>query len=224
MRNKLFIILALITLAFNAIGQEDRNYSVSIETRNQSIAYANNASLKLSKGLTKESFPLIIKAINTDSTLHKSYELLYQACMTDQNYSDTIIQKFYIAKRIFDADDQICYYIATLYRMRNDFKKSISEYTKAIEFSKTNEDKSKLIAQYYSGRAYCYVKTGMFKEAIPDYTYYLMQNPDDAVVLINRGVCYQKEKNNSQAIADWKKASELGNPTAKTYLKRMMDK
>ena len=61
----------------------------------------------------------------------------------------------------------------------------------------------------------------MFKQAIPDYTVFLKEYPDDAVILTNRGVCYQNEKNKEKAIADWKKASSLGNNTARTYLMRI---
>jgi|ERR1035437_6638747 tetratricopeptide (TPR) repeat protein len=222
MRSLLLLILLIVQL--HAFGQNERTYEVSFEERNNSISLVNKAFEKLNKGFVKESYPLIFKAIRSDSTSHRSYELLYRACMTDGNYSDSIVQKFYLAKQIFGLDDEICFYIAELYRMKNNFKNSISEYTKAIELSKSNEEKSPIKMQYYSGRALSYVKMNMINEAISDYTIYLKEKPDDAIILTNRGVCYQKKGKDQLAIADWKRSSELGNITAKTYLKRMSQK
>jgi tetratricopeptide (TPR) repeat protein len=224
MKNVLFISLVMMVLSISTNAQEERNYNVSIESRNLSIKYAIQADKIIDKGLVKESFPIITKAILTDSTQRKSYDILYRACLVGQNYNDSLMRYFFIAKRIFDADDEICYKIAELYKMRKEYKKSIKHYSKAIELIANKEEKSKLTLQYYSGRAYCYVMTNMYKQAIPDYSVYLDENPDDAVILTNRGVCYQNDNNKEKAIADWKKASVLGNSTAKAYLNRITRK
>ncbi|HZK69230.1 MAG TPA: hypothetical protein VFC36_06515 [Paludibacter sp.] len=221
---KYICIIFLLALQLQAWSQKEKVYNISIEARNAAIELVNKATIKINKGLVKESFSLITEAIKTDSTLHNSYDLLYRACLTDANYSNPAIQNFYIAERIFDLDDEICFYLAELYRLRNEHKKAIPEYTKAIEYSKSSTEKSKLWAQYFSGRAFCYTKTNNFKAAILDYDTYLKEKPMDAVILINRGVCYQKLGNMPMAIVDWKRSEQLGNPTGKVYLDRATKK
>jgi len=221
---RILVLFLFIAFQLNGIGQQKKVYNVSIEASNNSIYLANQAIRKLDKGLARESFPFIISAIQADSTMHKSYELLYKACLLYKEYPDSILQYFYIAKRIYELDDEICFYLAELYRLRNEFTKSIPEFTNAIELSKNSEDKSNLITQYYSGRAYSYLKMNRINEAISDYSIYLNEKPDDDIILTNRGVCYQKLGKKQLAIADWKKASELGNTIAKTYFKNISQK
>ena len=221
---RLLLLFLFITFQLNVIGQQSKTYNVSIEGRNSSISFANQAMNCLNNGHARESFPFIFEAIRMDSTLHKSYELLYKACLIDKDYPDSVLQNFYIAKRIFELDDEICFYLAELYRLKKNFVKSIPEFTKAIELSKDTEVKSDLVKQYYSGRGFCYLKINRLNDAIVDYSIYLKQAPDDDIILTNRGVCYQKLGKKQLAISDWNKASELGNPTAKTYLKNISNK
>ena len=219
-----FLLFLFITFQLNAIGQQEKTFNVSIEGRNSSISFANQAIKSLNKGFAREAFPFILKAIQTDSTTHKSYDLLYKACLMDKDYPDSILQNFYTGKRIFDLDDEICFYLAELYRLKKDFVKSIPEFTKAIELSKNTEEKHDLVMQYYSGRAFCYLKINRLNDAIVDYSTYLKQKPDDDIILTNRGVCYQKLGKKQLAISDWTKASVLGNAIAKTYLKNISRK
>ncbi|MDD4971739.1 MAG: hypothetical protein PHT07_20115 [Paludibacter sp.] len=221
---RLFLLLIFFSFQLNVIGQQKKIYNISFEESERSISFANQAIKCLSNGHGRESLPFIIKAIQSDSTMHKSYELLYKACLLDKEYPDSILQNFYIAKRIHEQDDEICFYLAELYRLKKEFNKSIPEFTNAIELSKKAEEKSILIVQYYSGRAYCYLKTNRISEAIADYSIYLEQKPDDDIILTNRGVCYQKLGKKQLAIADWEKASKLGNTIAKTYFKNITQK
>ncbi len=199
---------------------QDRNYNVSIEARNEATSYLNKATNLLNSGKTKESFTPIIKAIRIDSTLFNSYGILFKACIMNQNYSDSLLNYFYIGSRIYDADDNICFYIAEIYRFRKQYRKAIIEYTSAIEFSKSGDEKSFNYAAYFSGRAFCYSQTNMFALAINDYTDYLKIQPDNPVMLLNRGVCFQKIGNDKNAVTDWKKSAELGLPIAKEYLNK----
>jgi tetratricopeptide (TPR) repeat protein len=211
-------------MQLHVIGQQERSYQVSIENRNSAITSQKRATEKLDKGLAKESYSFIFSAISADSSSHRSYELLYRASLTDSNYSDSIINHFIQGKQIFGLDDELCFYIAELYRYRKDYKKSILEYTKAIELSKDYKIKSGQYIQYFAGRGYSYIKTNKYDEAISDYTVYLKERPDDSAILTNRGVCYQKKSNIDLAIVDWKKAASLENITAKAYLKRIIVK
>jgi len=218
---KLFLLISLFYVQLYAFGQQQRSYQVSIDGSNKAIILQKQAKEKLDKGLTKESYPLIFNAISSDSSSHRSYELLFRASLTDQNYSDSILNHFIQGKQIFGLDDELCFYIAELYRYRKDYKKSISEYTDAIKLSSNFNTKSEQYIQYFAGRGYSYVKTNKFTDAISDYSVYLKDRPEDCAILINRGVCYQKKGNIDLAITDWKKAALLGNLTAKAYLKNI---
>jgi tetratricopeptide (TPR) repeat protein len=221
---KLVLFIALLHLQLFALCQQERSYQVSIEGRNSAIISQKQAKDKLDKGFVKESYPLIFNAISADSSSHRSYELLYRASLTDENYSDSIVNYFIQGKQIFGLDDELCFYIAELYRYRKDYKKSIPEYNNAIKLSQNFNLKSKQYIQYFAGRGYSYVKTNKYDEAISDYSIYLKENPDDSTVLTNRGVCYQKKGSIELAIADWKRAALLENPTAKLYLKSIVHK
>jgi len=135
---KYICITFLLALQLQVWSQKEKIYNISIEERNAAIELVNKATIKINKGLVNESFLLINEAIKTDSTLHNSYDLLYRACLTDANYSNTAIENFFTAKRIFDLDDEICFYIAELYRFRNEHKKAIDEYSKAIMKSQSS--------------------------------------------------------------------------------------
>jgi len=218
MRVSLFI--TLLWLQLYALGQQERAYQVSIDDRNRAITLLKRAKEKLDKGFVKESYPLIFTAISADSSSHRSYELLYRASLTDQNYSDSVMNHFIQGKQIFGLDDELCFFMAELYRYRKNYKQSIYEYNNAIKLSENCSIKSGQYIQYFAGRGYSFVKINKFDEAISDYTIYLKERPDDSAVLTNRGVCYQKKGSKDLAIADWKKAALLGNVTAKAYLKR----
>ncbi len=44
----------------------------------------------------------------------------------------------------------------------------------------------------YSFRAYCYVRIGLYAEAVADYTRALVSDPKNLQYLHNRGVCYER--------------------------------
>jgi tetratricopeptide (TPR) repeat protein len=222
-KRKLFVFILSCLTSVYAIGQT-KSINVSMEDRNKAIEFNNEAFKLINDGKPKDSFPLIIKAIHTDSTLLRSYELLYRACLTSGVYDDAHLNYFFIAKRIFDIDDRICFFIAEMYKNRKEIQKAITEYTKAINFGKNDSIRSEYYYRYYSNRAYCYTLSNLNAQAIKDYNECLEFNPEDAILLLNRGVCYKKTGDTKHAIADWKESARLGLPVAKTYLQNVQKK
>lgn len=220
-RNNLrFFALFLIVFSVIILNAQSRNYNISFETRNEAIAAYNKGCKLIESDKTREGIDQLTQSIRLDSTLFKTYGMLFKATMIAENYADSILNYLFIGKRIFDADDNICYYVAEIYRLRKQYRNAISEYTNAINFSKSDSVKSANYPYYFAGRAFCYTQKNSFALAVNDYTVCLELKPRDATMLVNRGVCYQKLKEDAKAVADWEKAAKLGHPTAKEYLKR----
>ena len=223
-KSSLFCFVCLLFPGSLVNAQVQRSYEVSIDRYNAAVELQKKAKFEIESGSIKKSYTYILKSIQNDSSSHRSYELLYQASLMDNNYSDSIIDYFKDSKKIFGNDDEICFYIAEIYRLRKDFQKAVSEYTKAIELAKNSEIKPGQYFQFFAGRALCFVNLKRYNEAILDYTCYLNQYPNDNIILVNRGVCYQKNGNLNSAILDWKKSALSGNQTAMGYLKSITRK
>jgi tetratricopeptide (TPR) repeat protein len=201
--------------------QKEKVLDVSVESRNKAIDYLNNARKLSYNNQQKESLTYFIAAIKTDSTLTDTYESLYRTSTFLKNYSDSVLNCFYIGKRVYFDDDEISFFTADILRFRKEYKKAIDEYTNAIGLSKNEEEKSFLLINYFTGRAISYVKTNQYYPAIEDYSAALKIDPENELVLINRGVCYQKLEDNKKAVADWEKAVALGSTMAKEYLEKL---
>lgn len=221
---KIILILLLTAIQLSVFPQAKRDYVVSILDSNEAVALLQKAQENIEKYNYKDSYPLIFKAIGKDSTLHQSYDLLFKASVLTNNYSDSIIGYFKEGRKIFSEDDEMCYFIAEIYRLKNNYKSAIDEYTRALEHSTKLETRSVALPSFYSGRAFCYFKLSNYQLAIKDYTEYLKFNPSDSKILLNRGVCYSNSGNKQPAIIDLKKSAELGNKTAIEFLKKIQQK
>ena len=62
--------------------------------------------------------------------------------------------------------------------------------------------------------------TKRFKEAVNDYSYLLASEPNNAVILTARGVCYARLKDRGHAIADFTHAVQLDQNCLESYIQR----
>lgn len=228
-RNGIFckIIILVVLLVAVSVGQtiaQQQTYHLTVETRNASSLAYNKGCKLLNENLAKESIPYFVKAIHTDSTLYNPYKELFDASLITQNYSDSVLNCFYMGRKVFNTDNNLCYYIGEMFRLRKQFHNAIEEYTKAIQFSYSDSVKPKNYIRYYSGRAFCHLKRNAYSLALSDYMVYLAAKPDDPAILVNRGICYHYLNDDAKARIDWLKASKLGYPTADEYLKRLNQK
>ena len=63
-------------------------------------------------------------------------------------------------------------------------------------------------------RGLAYRRKGDFDRAIADYSQMIRLNPKNASAYYRRADAYYRKKDNASAIADFKKAAELGNADA----------
>lgn len=224
---KALLIFALLNISFAVLAQspqKEKVYEVDMGARNAAIDNLTKAQQLIAAKQPDKSLHYITSAIKADSTLFESYGALYKACVTQKNYSDSIFSYFYIGQRIFTDSDDLCYFVGELFRFRKDYKKAIDQYTNAINLNTNKEEKSFYLPNFFSQRAFCYVKENRYKEAAEDYTTALKIDPEDELVLINRGVCYQKMKDDKKAVADWEKAVSLGSKLGQEYLDKLRKK
>ena len=83
-----------------------------------------------------------------------------------------------------DPDNPITYSnIGLVYRKMERFSEAIEYFSKEIELNSVG-------SKSYPYRAYCYVRIGLFHEAIQDYTMALKSDSKNLQYLHNRGVCF----------------------------------
>jgi len=217
----LFVLIILFSLQLNA---KDKAYRISVKNRNLAIELTNKARTHIKNNEPAKATSLIFKAIAVDSIFSNSYELLYKAITMTNNTSDSVLNTFSKAKRIFDEDDEVCFYKGEVYRMREDFPNAIKEYSSAIEFSKNIPEKSFYYNYFFLYRATCSLKLKNYSGALNDYNSVLLLEPTNSNAFVNRGICYKNLRKIDLAKADMTRAAELGNTTAMTYLQKMNSK
>ena len=202
-------------MQFDSFSQE---YIVSIDDRNKTIELTNQAIKSIKENKTEEAFSLLSKAISVDSTFRSSYLYLYNVFLQNKDYSEKVILYFKKAKRIFLEDDEISYYLAEIYRINDNLRNAINEYSFAINYSKLNGEEFSLVDSYYYNRGNCYLKMNILDSALFDYNYSLKLKSNQPSVFLNRGICLFKKGNSSKACEDWKMSLILGGSKAKEYL------
>lgn len=212
---RFYIVTYLLFVELFTYGQL---YNVQVEDRNKTVELTNQAVNKIAENRLDEAIADLNEALKIDSTFRPTYQNLYKALMQKKDYTTTTIDLLSKAKRIFQEDDEICYYLGEVYRMNNELKKAVEEYSSAINFSKKNGEDFELVHLYYFNRGNCYLKMNMIDPALNDYSYALKLKPDYSYALLNRGICFIKKGNPADACNDWTKAFEQGNNNAKVYL------
>ena len=106
----------------------------------------------------------------------------------------------------------ISYYKSSCYREIGQFKKAISEATKAIELS---EDKS-----LYSHRGDIYRSAGMYKEAIADYHVSMDNDPSSGYEYYAIGWCHELQGNKDKAMEYYNQGIDLDKTYAYLFISR----
>ncbi|MGZ2371115.1 tetratricopeptide repeat protein [Ancylomarina sp. YFZ004] len=217
MKIKLIAVLLFLIGNFGAFAQE---YKVSIVDKNKAIVLTNQAIEKVKADQVDDAFKLLVEAIAIDSTNRNSYLQLYRVAMNDPKRTDIAISILQKSKKIFQQDDEICYYLGEIYNSKGEVKRAMSEYSMAIAYSKLNGEDFHLVPRYYFNRANICLGKNMISTAVLDYTYALNLKPDYGAAYANRGICLYKMGEIEAACKDWKKAVKLGISQAEEYVKR----
>lgn len=120
-------------------------HQVSLADKNKAIVLTNQAIEKVKIDNVGEGFNLLIQAIAIDSTNRNSYLQLYRVGMNDSTRIDTAISILQKSKKIFQQDDEICYYIGEMYNLKGEVKRAMAEYSMAIAYSKLNGEDFHLV-------------------------------------------------------------------------------
>ncbi|MDM8160139.1 tetratricopeptide repeat protein [Labilibaculum sp. K2S] len=215
MKLKLIILFVLLMTKIGVFAQE---YSVSLESTNKAIALTNQGMIKLKDNLMQDAFKLLIEAISIDSTFRNPYLQLYTVAMNDSTKIDTAISILQKSKKIFQQDDEICYYLGEMYKAKGEVKRAMAGYSMAIAYSKMNGEDFYLVHKYYFNRANICLEKNMISTAVLDYTYALNLKPDYGVAFANRGICFFKMGEIEAACKDWKQAVKLGVSQSEEYI------
>ncbi len=98
--------------------------------------------------------------------------------------------------------------------------KAFYEYSKAIEYAKTNGEDFYLVPYYYLNRGNIFLASEKYDSAIIDYNYLLKLNPNSTSALTNRGVAFYKLGENEKACQDWDMAVKKGFDRANEYYQK----
>lgn len=218
MKLKLVIILFLLISKLGVSAQEV--YQVSLADKNKAILLTNEAIKMVQADMTDDAFKLLVKAISIDITNRNSYLQLYTVAMNDATHIDTIIPILQKSKKTFQEDDEICYYLGEIYKLKGEVRRAMAEFSMAIAYSKKNGEDFHLVHKYYFNRANICLAKNMISTAVLDYTYALNLKPDYGSAYANRGICLYKMGETEAACKDWKQAVKLGIGQSEEYLKR----
>jgi len=211
------IFICLIFLSYFAIGQD---INVDLNTRNRAAEVANKAIENIQKQDYKAAIPLLTKAISIDTTLRKPYLYLYTLATNREEFRDSALSLLQKAKKIFQQDDEISYYIGEIYKMQGDLNRAMMEYSMAIAYSKMNGSDFYLVPHYYFNRATISLKKNRFSSAIIDYSYAIQLKPDYTAAYVNRGISLFQAGKKDDACTDWKSAMDAGSGEATEYWER----
>lgn len=193
---------------------------VNLLNRNEAISLCNDAINNIKVEKWSEAFNLLNEAITIDSTHRNSYLQLYTVSMTDSLYRDSTISILQKSKKVFQQDDEICYYLGELFKEKGEQKRAMVEFSMAIAFSKINGEDFRLVPNYYFNRANICLAKNMISTAVLDYTYALNLKPNYGSAFANRGICFFKMGEIDAACMDWKAAKDNGVIQVEEYLER----
>ncbi len=196
------------------------SYNVDIESRNKVIDLNKQADKYIQETQLEKAIDVLNQSVNIDSVLRATYLLVFKAWKTDGECSDWAIRLLEKGSRIFERDDELCYYVAEVYRGCSKYPEAVLQYTNAMVYAKENGSDFFLVPFYYFNRAGCFYQMEMYDGAIADYSEMLMIKPDFGAAYNNRGICYYLAGRKNEACDDWRKAVELEYQEALSYIEK----
>lgn len=213
MRKVALLLMTMMTVTRIVTGQVD------VSAVNKPIDLLNEANADIENGDYKEAVQKLIAANRLNPKLREVYSSLNTACTHTNQIS--LLKDFLLkGKKIFEEDDELCYYLGNIYQNQQNYAAAIKEYSQAIQYGKKNGEEYELVYAYYLNRGNCYLKLREFAKAIPDYTYALKLNKDNGATYANRGIAYFSTGKRKEACADWRKAKSLGVTSVNSYINR----
>ena len=223
MKKSLLLILVCAIGIISVHGQE-KDCPIDLELRDKLLPLVNRAKNLNSKKEFEKAIFILLQVNKSDSLIKDVYHELFKAALHSKNLSDSVVDCLQTGNRVFNEDDEISFFVAEICLRRDEFSKAISQFSAAIEFSKSIPEKSFYYPDYYKGRAYCYAKLKNYNAAITDYSEYLMYNKKDAIIYLNRAICFKNLGCKTKALEDFKMSFNLGNKSAQQYIDKLSKK
>jgi len=205
----------------NSDASKEKVYTVDLEARNKLIPLFNEVKNLMAKNDFEKAIPVLLKINKSDSLISSVYSDLFKAALMSKNSSDEVLSCLHKGKRIYVEDPTMTYYIAEVFRMRQNYSQAISQYSEAINQSVGTTEKSFFYPDFFKNRAYCYSKQQKYNAALTDYTECLKLKSSDANLYINRGICYLNSGNKKKALEDFNASLGLGNKNAQSYIDKL---
>jgi tetratricopeptide (TPR) repeat protein len=207
-----FLWIAFIPAHLSCMAQDSLS-----ELKNEAATLNNEAYALIQKRQYEPALEKLISALELDPAQYETYINLSFAASNLGKHALT--EKYLLnAKKVFEGDEQIAYYLANAYNKQEKLELAVEEYANAIKYGFNKSERSNLTYAYHLNRANCYFKLGKTEMAINDYTVSLNYKTNNPDALFNRGLAYLKNKNNTEACEDWKKARDNGMDKVNSYL------
>ena len=118
-----------------------------IRDRNKPIELLQEANKDIEDGNYTDAVQKLIAANRLNPNLREIYLSLNVACSHTNQLS--LLKEYLIkAKKIFEEDDELCYYLGNLYQNQKKYVEAVKEYTLAIQYSKKNGEDYELVDVY----------------------------------------------------------------------------
>jgi tetratricopeptide (TPR) repeat protein len=218
MRKTVLTFIIILTNITFAIGQV--SYAISIDDRNAAIELTKDAISDINNKDFTKAFLKLKKSIEIDSLFREAYLRIYQLYSLNKENTKESIEILEKGKRIYEEDDELFFYCGEIYRLNAMMDKAFYEYSKAIDYAKTNGEDFYLVPYYYLNRGNLYLASEKFDLAINDYNYLLILDSTSTGGLTNRGIAYYKIGEKEKACQDWDMAIKNGFEKANYYYQK----
>ncbi|MDR2130294.1 MAG: tetratricopeptide repeat protein [Odoribacteraceae bacterium] len=204
----------LLTAAGPVAGQEAEE-GIVLDAR--TVELYNEALQCTGDGDYRGAVTRLVEALERTPGERRIYMSLVEPCFNTGQIA-LLREHLKRAKTFFPADDEICYYLATVYLKENNLTMAIREFTRAIDSQEKEGAKSAMLSTYYTSRGNCYLKINRFDQAIADYDNSLALDAAVGSIYANRGIAYFKTGRPFLACQDWRKAKSLGISSVNQYI------
>ncbi|MBI5403353.1 MAG: tetratricopeptide repeat protein [Ignavibacteriae bacterium] len=138
----------------------------------------------------------------------------YRELQKESKYEEMIKVLDVMLKKFPDTQPEITYYNrGNTHRQMKEYKKSIEDYTKAI-------DKNPEYISAYNNRAISYFDLEEYALSVKDYSKVIESKPGNAVAYYSRGNAYSQLFDYDNAVKDYSKAIEIQPDFADAYYNR----
>ncbi|MBI1182773.1 DUF3808 domain-containing protein [bacterium] len=192
-------------------------FSPVLAQHDKALEVLDEAVTLLNKGRYNDAYLKFSEGIRIDKS---NGELHYGKANAAYNLNllDTAITEVQIAMEIEGKESKLYNLLGNIHFRSRQFDEAVQAFTQAINLNAVSQTKINLLNCYYN-RGSCLLMLKEYKEAEPDFSKAIEENPKFAEAYHNRAICYLRTGEQEKACADIRKAISLGSPRSQKYLK-----